>query len=72
LVAEAVGGAVSGLAAAAKLSDDAAPAVGCVKTPAGYAEKADVAPVALTAAPAQPALKTHAPPVQAGQLAASP
>ena len=68
----AVGGAIRAFAEAANTSEAVGPATGSEKTPAGYAEKADVLPVAFDVAPAQPALKTHAPPVHAGQLPASP
>ena len=57
---------------ASKARVDVGPAVGCVNAPTGYDVKADVLPVALIDGPAQPAPKAHAPPVHAGQLAASP
>ena len=72
MVDAAVGAAASAFADAAKASVDAAPAVGCVYAPEGYVVKADVVPVALHWGPAQPAPKTHAPPVHAGQLIESP
>ena len=72
MVDAAVGAAVSAWADAAKASVDAAPDVGCVNAPVGYAVKADVEPVTLHCGPVQPAPKTHAPPVHAGHVAASP
>ena len=71
MVDTAVGAAVSAYEDAEKTSADAAPAVGCVNAPAGYAAKADVAPVTLHCDPAQPAPNVHAD-VHAGQAVASP
>ena len=59
------------LAAAAKVSVAAAPAMGCVYDPAGYVVNTDVLPVMLIEGPVQPAPRVHAE-EHAGQFTESP